>query len=222
MTEEGLKSDLIDQFGFSVDQFGVPSYSLSGMKKTTLDRFDGPQIAFFCGGDHVMVRHEVLNVIGYYDPQYFSLNEDEDLCWRIWLAGWTVVVHPRAVAYHVLSATMRRLGRKRIRYHSEKNMLTNLVKNYELKTLVLIIPRYISLLAAEVVFLCISRKSDLALADISAVAWVLANLRAIWSKRLVVQSFRRVDDRSIRGLMYPGSYRIAIHLHEAIRDPRKI
>ncbi len=218
MTEDGRKLGVVDQFGFSVDKFGVPSYRLSGLPTEVLNRMSKPEDAFFCGGDHMMIRRDLLRVTGLYDPDYFSLNEDEDLCWRVWLSGHRVVVHPQAIAYHVLSATMRKYGRRKIRFHSEKNMLSNLIKNYEPSTLFVILPQYFGLLLTEVLFLCFVGRIDLAQAEIGGVLWVLRNLRKIWSRHIAVSNLRRVDDRFIMRLMSSRPYKITIHLRSVMRD----
>ncbi len=51
-------------------------------------------------GAAMLVRKEVLQKVGGFDPAYFVYFEDQDLCRQIWKAGWRVVYHPEAVMTH--------------------------------------------------------------------------------------------------------------------------
>ncbi|MEM3390319.1 MAG: glycosyltransferase family 2 protein [Thermoproteota archaeon] len=55
---------------------------------------------FYAQGAAIVVRRKVINEIGLFEPSYFIYYEETDLCWRIWLAGYRVVVIPEAVVYH--------------------------------------------------------------------------------------------------------------------------
>jgi len=48
----------------------------------------------------MLVRKEVIEEIGTFDPGFFMYFEEQDLCRRSWLAGHEVVYHPRSVMVH--------------------------------------------------------------------------------------------------------------------------
>ena len=51
-------------------------------------------------GAALLVRGDVLAVLGGFDPQFFMYSEETDLCRRIKHAGWRVVYDPAAIVIH--------------------------------------------------------------------------------------------------------------------------
>jgi len=64
-----------------------------------------PVEAPWVSGALVLARTEALASIGGFDASYFLYLEDVDLAWRLWRAGWAVVVDPRVRAVHVGAGT---------------------------------------------------------------------------------------------------------------------
>lgn len=77
------------------------------------DRDDLPAgeiVTGFCGGA-VLLRRELLEQVGCFDPRFFAYYEDTDLSWRARRRGWTIVTAPDSVVHHQLGASGgRRLG----------------------------------------------------------------------------------------------------------------
>ena len=71
----------------------------------------------------------MLNQIGLFDEDYFTFHEEFDLSWRAKLFGWKCVYVSKAVVYHIGGATAGR-GSKFLKYHSERNRLLTIIKNY--------------------------------------------------------------------------------------------
>ena len=65
----------------------------------------------------------------YFDSDYFAYYEDVDLCWRLRLAGYTSYYSPKAVVYHVHSATGVSHSPFKA-YHIQRNRLFNIVKDF--------------------------------------------------------------------------------------------
>ena len=81
-------------------------------------------------GAALLARGEVLDKIGYLDPDYFMYCEDVDYCWRTWAAGYKVVYFPPAVITHAIGRSTDKAPNRMIgRFHSSmlrfyrKNML---------------------------------------------------------------------------------------------------
>lgn len=58
----------------------------------------------FCGGG-VLLRSEMLDQIGLFDPSFFAYYEDMDLSWRATRAGWRIVAVPGSVIRHAFGGS---------------------------------------------------------------------------------------------------------------------
>jgi N-acetylglucosaminyl-diphospho-decaprenol L-rhamnosyltransferase len=77
--------------------------------------------ADFVIGAVLLVRRQMLDEIGDFDPSFFMFNEEVDLCYRARKAGWSVVFWPGAEFVHVggasTGAAFARLYREQLRSH---------------------------------------------------------------------------------------------------------
>ncbi|MFA6989063.1 MAG: glycosyltransferase family 2 protein [Candidatus Gastranaerophilaceae bacterium] len=55
----------------------------------------------------MMVRRELIEEIGEFDEQFFLYQEETDLCWRAYKAGWSLVYNPEAEILHYKGITTR-------------------------------------------------------------------------------------------------------------------
>jgi len=87
-------------------------------------------------GAAVLFKAEVLKKVGLFDEEFWMYNEDQDLGWRIWLAGWKCVLAPKAVVYHKYEFA------KSVKqyYWMDRNRIIVTIKNYHILTLLLILP----------------------------------------------------------------------------------
>ena len=77
---------------------------------------DGPREVDWVSGATLVIRGELLDRIGGFDPEYFMFCEDVDLGWRAWKLGYKVVYLPTAVITHAIGhstdkAPNRMIGR---------------------------------------------------------------------------------------------------------------
>lgn len=215
ITPEGERLNIIDSVGGDVDILGFPS--ARGINELDRGQLDRVSEVFFSFGGAMLIKREVINKIGAYDPTFFTLADDIDLCWRTHLAGYKVVVQPRALLYHRVSATLGTIfGRSRKRYLSERNTFRMLVKNYSSLTLAKLLPLYFGLLMAEAILFLMLRKIRLAIAYLQAVLWNLRNFRDTWTQHMAVQQLRVTSDKDIQKMMYKKPFKIKI-LKEFLR-----
>jgi GT2 family glycosyltransferase len=81
-------------------------------------------------GAAFLARKELMDKIGFLDPNFFMFCEDVDWCWRTWKAGYKVFYVPQAVITHAIGrstdkAPNRMIGgfhKSMLRFYS-KNML---------------------------------------------------------------------------------------------------
>jgi GT2 family glycosyltransferase/glycosyltransferase involved in cell wall biosynthesis len=89
---------------------------------------------FACGGAMLVDRRLFLD-IGGFDPTYFAYFEDVDFGWRLWLAGYRVVLSPAAIVYHRHHGVSRHVPQHQINALLERNALITILKNYDDATL---------------------------------------------------------------------------------------
>ena len=92
-----------------------------------------------CGGA-MLIKRELFQLAGGFDPLYFSFFEDTDLGWRLNLLGHEVLYTPRATTYHREHATARKFPAHRLRVLYERNALFTIYKCLDDGNLALALP----------------------------------------------------------------------------------
>src|SRR5215213_1411108 len=121
--------------GLSIDKFGL-------IVPIGLGEIDYGQYGYLseiwgsCGGAMIGWKH-ILMKAGLFDPSYFIYYEDVDLSWRIKLSGYNILLASSSLVYHVGAATSKSLPSQFVTFHSKKNLIISLLKNYSLRTLIL-------------------------------------------------------------------------------------
>ena len=143
-------------------------------------------------GAAVLFKAEVLKRVGLFDEEFWMYNEDQDLGWRIWLAGYKCVLAPDAVVYHKYEFA------KSIKqyYWMDRNRMLSVIKNYHWLTLILITP---ACLIMELGLLLFSAKTGWLKEKIKV--WLYFLKPRTWQylikARRQAQSLRQVKDRDI-------------------------
>ena len=181
--------DYLSQFGFAVQLVDHGAID-DGQVNEVVEILSAKSAA-------MVVRADVCHEIGGFDPDYFMYAEDMDLCWRIWLQGYQVVLVPDSKVYHAYGTTERRFPSQQKRvylYHSCKNYILTLLKNLELPQLARILPLHVLLWGG--VATATGLKGDLvgSLLVIRGIFWNVVHLREIMTKRQQVQRMRRISD----------------------------
>jgi GT2 family glycosyltransferase len=152
-------------------------------------------------GAALLVRRETFFKVGKFDPRFFIYNEELDLCWRIWLSGYSVVFVPAAVVYHALGGTNRGLRSYNsfMFYYGHRNYLNTLFKNLTLRHFF----RYA--IPYTLIFLGYTLHSSLRVRNawyyvIRAWSWNMVNFPSTYKNRLFTQNIvRKVTDDVILG-----------------------
>lgn len=205
---EGKPDGKIDQLGFLIDKYGLP-YAIA-YNHPDSPIFNKPFEVFFCGGSGMMVRRDLFAKFGGFDPLYFVLQEDYDFCWRLKLFGYKTIAQPKALIYHRVSSTTSKFGRAKIRYLSERNMMTTFIKNRTTKYLIKNLPRYLGMLIMEILFFLMSLRPKLAIADMKALIWNLIKFKRNWMLHAALQSKRTAAENDFKHLIVDRNTRIDI------------
>lgn len=146
----------------------------------------------YASGAGVLFRASALRQVGVFDPELFMYHEDSDLCWRLRLAGWDVLLAPSAVMYH----DWRFAPSSDKFYLIERNRLINLLTHYRARTLALIMPALLLLEVAALVYAqrtgWLGRRASVYRHFFRPSTW--AHIR---KKRRTVQSLRTESDRAV-------------------------
>lgn len=75
----------------------------------------------FTSGCAMMVKREVFEKIGMFDPKYFLYWEDSDFCQRARQAGFKIFYAPKAIVYHKNAASSEKPGSVIHQYYQTRN-----------------------------------------------------------------------------------------------------
>ena len=115
--------------GGFIDLLGYPF--CRGRILETVERdtgqYDDAREVFWATGACFACRADVFRTLGGFDASFFAHQEEIDLCWRMWSAGWRVAVEPRSVVWHLGAGTLPPSPQKL--YLNYRNNLAMLYKN---------------------------------------------------------------------------------------------
>ena len=70
------------------------------------NQYDDVKEIFWASGACFFVRADHFNEVNGFDNNFFAHQEEIDLCWRLKIKGYQLMVHPRSVVYHVGGGTL--------------------------------------------------------------------------------------------------------------------
>ncbi len=190
--------------GMGSDKFGVEvDYVEPG--EFDQEQYDTVRDIFFAPSGVQLIRADLFDALGGFDPAMTSQGEDLDLCWRAHIAGARVVAVPRAVTKLEAiepDADERRklLGRHRLRSLLVTGTGLHLAR---------MVPMAIVLLLLEATYSMIAGRRKQARSAIGAITWNLRNLGDIRRRRKSVAALRSVSDREVGALQMSGSARLS-------------
>lgn len=113
-----------------IDAMGYPFARGRVFDECEEDRgqYDDVATVFWASGAAMFVRATAYHACGGLDDYFFAHMEEIDLCWRMQLAGYSIMVCPQSVVYHVGGGTLRRGSQQKV-YLNFRNNLVMLCKN---------------------------------------------------------------------------------------------
>ncbi|MDX9893256.1 MAG: glycosyltransferase family 2 protein [Patescibacteria group bacterium] len=143
-------------------------------------------------GAAVLLKTSALKQIGFLNPDFFMYHEDTDLGWRLWLAGWRVMLSPDSVVYHKyeFSRSIKKY------YYMERNRYLIIFQNYKIATLILLAP---ALAVMDTAMIFYSFLNGWHRQELRAINYLFSPLawQKIYHTRRAVQASRCVKDREI-------------------------
>jgi len=144
----------------------------------------------YASGSSVLFRISALKKTGLFDEDYFMYKEDMDLGWRLKLKGYKNLLSPKSVVYHKYHFSKNPLKF----YYIERNRLITIVKNYKIKTLLLLLPAF---LFFEIGIVSYSIFKGFFIEKIRAYFDFIKLLPKTLSKRKTIQKSRNVSDKNV-------------------------
>jgi GT2 family glycosyltransferase len=138
-------------------------------------------------GAAMVLRRELWDELGGFEPRYFAYHEDVELCRRCWHRGLELVNVPSAVTVHryEFGRTANKI------YLSERNRLLFVLTEYETRTLlVLAVPFIVVELAAFFGSLATRTAGQ----KLAGWIWLLRNRRWVRQRRRQLQAERVIPD----------------------------
>ena len=115
--------------GGYIDVLGYPF--CRGRILSTLEQdkgqYDTAQEVFWASGAAFCCRSNVFRMLGGFDADFFAHMEEIDLCWRMQLQGYKIMVEPHSTVYHLGGGTMPNESPRKL-YLNYRNNLSMLFK----------------------------------------------------------------------------------------------
>ncbi len=206
---DGSDRRVLREVGVAIDRAGR---RVTGVEPGEIDQgqHDHNRAVMAVGSAGMLIRRDVWDRLGGFDPRLKLFRDDVDFCWRVHAAGLRVQVVTDAVLYHrELSARRRRTSEATGRYShprrlDRRNALYVLAVNLPLLTMLRVMAGCVagSLLRAAYFLLC--KQLDLAAAQIYAVGGLLGHPVWLWKGRRRRARGRREGYSAVRMFIPPG------------------
>ena len=171
------------------------------------EQHDRVRDVFVVSGGAILIRCDLFETIGGFDPAISYLGDDLDLCWRAQLAGARVIIVPDASARHVEALTTRKGFDDRRRLLS-RHRLRTVLKCYGWVQLLWVLPFAFIISLAEVLYSLLFGRFAQARDIAGAWIWNLSRLPGTVAQRRIIRKFRRVRDSELGRLHVRGSARL--------------
>jgi GT2 family glycosyltransferase len=194
------KTDVLNSTGGVANQLGY-AWDRGIFEKDT-GQYDGAIVILFATSAAMLIRKDAFSEVGLFDPDYFYLNEDFDLGYRLAMQGFQTHYVPSAVCYHHMSHTMGRVN-PRVKYLMERNRIATVIKDYEWKTLRRFFPEMLRIRTKkyrEHYRTVEGNKNAYIWAAFASWFWIIIMFGNIMCKRFRIQRKRTVTDEDIFSL----------------------
>lgn len=160
--------------------YGKPEWLFNDIKEVT-----------YCSGASMFIKRTVLEEVGYFDDEeVFMYHDDLDLGWRLLLYGYKNYLVPQSIVFHKYQ-----YGRNRKKYYLlEVSRFVSIIKYYELKTIISILPAFLTL---EFGVICYSLTGGWFKDKIKSYLYIIDNLQRLLIKRQQIQASRIISDKEI-------------------------
>jgi GT2 family glycosyltransferase len=181
-----FSTNILDTAGDGYDICGVGFKIGNGLRVS--ERQKNGHVFGACAGA-ALYRRSMIDEIGFFDEDFFSVGEDIDLSFRAKLAGYKCIYVPNAVVYHKVNQTVGP-DSDFLLYHARRNVEYTYFKNMPLVLILLTLPMHL-LYNLLTLFQALRRGR---IAVFLKAKWdFLVNFRKIYKKRKAIQAQRKIS-----------------------------
>ena len=122
---EPSKFEYAGASGGFIDRLGYPFCRgrILGCTETDEGQYDDPREVFWATGAAFCCRASAFREAGGFDADFFAHMEEIDLCWRLRIAGWRILVEPRSRVYHLGGGTLPVMSPAKLYYNHRNNLM---------------------------------------------------------------------------------------------------
>ncbi|MCP4957860.1 MAG: glycosyltransferase [Actinomycetia bacterium] len=206
----------IRSVGMAIDKTGVQApYADTG--ELDQEQHDRVRDVFALQSGALLVRADLFETVGGFDPEIDFLGDDVDLCWRAHVAGARVMVVPDARVRHLEALGARQPDISR-RHRLLRHRVRSAFKCYGWVDLLRVLPQAFVWSVGEIVFALITGRFLQARELFGAWMWNLRRLGSYRKYRRHMRKIRRVRDSDVRRLQVGGSARFSAFVRGQIGE----
>lgn len=152
---------------------------------------------FSAKGASMMIKRDVIDVVGLFDDDFWCYYEETDFCHRLWLSGYECWYNSDTVAYHANGGTSLKFQNDFIQFHNFKNKLASFLKNFQGGTLLWVIPVFFVMNLGLGIFWLLQGKFQNMISLFRAVLWNISHWGDTMKKRRKIRAMRKKSDVEI-------------------------
>ena len=161
-------------------------------------QYDEARDVFWASGAAFCCRADIFRMLGGFDADFFAHMEEIDLCWRMQLAGYRIMVEPRSIVYHLGGGTLPNESPRKLylNYRNNLSMLFKCAPTWQ-RIVVAVVRPLCDMLSAVIYF--IRGEKALAMATLRAYRDFLDAHGELNRKRKAIRSACKAESEQIYG-----------------------
>ena len=180
-------------------------------QETDIGQYNNSEKIFWASGTAIIVRKDLFKKAGMFDKKFFAHMEEIDLCWKLYMMGYTVWSEPKSVVYHKNAVSLPMYSFKKY-YLNHRNSLFMVSSNYSFLLTIYLLPIRIFLEIVAFFYSIYKKDWKHMYAIIKALFWLSTHPHLILKKRKQIKSIKIKNDKNIIKNMFNGSIVIKYYL----------
>ena len=197
---------VILEAGMTIDTVGR---RITGIEPREVDQgqHDGDRDCMAVGSAGMLIRRDIWDSVGGFDPAMALFREDVDFCWRVHAAGYRVRVITDAVVYHVEASARRRRPisvARRPRQLDRRNAMLTLLGNLPALPMLASAVGNLTISLLRALYFLLAKRMAAGLDELAAVGSVFGHPFRLLTLRRHRALGRRAAYGRLRGDLPPG------------------